>query len=81
MCCTRHKAKTFCLEVLARVLAWVGKQLHTALDKLNSTWYRFSLYCFTEISKWPNQTTGELLPVTYVGVPIDKNVLKQETWV
>ena len=81
MYCTRLKAKTLCLKVLARVLAWVGKQLHTALDKLNGTWYRFSLYCFTEISKWLNQTTGELLSVTCVGVPIDKNALKQETWV
>ena len=35
------KTKTFCLGILARVLAWVGKQLHTALDKLNGTWYRF----------------------------------------
>ena len=65
------KTKTFCLGILARVLAWVGKQLHTALDKLNGTWYRFLLYCFTEISRWPNQTMGELLPVTYVGVLID----------
>ena len=65
--------------MLTRVLAWVGKQLHVALDKLNGTWYRFSLYCFVEIAKWPNQTKGELLPVTYVGVPIDKNALKQET--
>ena len=81
MCCTRFKAKTFCLEVLTRVLAWVGKQLHAALDKLNNTWYRFLLYCFTEISRWPNKTMGELLPVTYVGLPIDKNTLKQETWV
>ena len=81
MCCTRLKAKTFCLGILARVLAWVGKQLHTALDKLNGTWYRFSLYCSTEISKWPNQTMGELLPVTYVGVPIDQDALQQETWV
>ena len=78
MCFARIKAKTFCLQVL--VLAWVGKQLHAALDKLNGTW-RFSLYCFAKISKWPNQTMLELLPVTYVGVPIDKNALKQETWV
>ena len=68
----------FCLGILARALAWLGKQLHTALDKLNGTWY---IYCFTEISKWPNQTMGELLPVTYIGVPIDRHVLRQETWV
>ena len=81
MCCTMLKTKTFCLGILARVLAWVGKQLHTALDKLNGTWYRFSLYCFTEISRWPNQTMGELLPVTYVGVLIERNASKQQTWV
>ena len=68
------------MGILARVLAWVGKQLHTALDKLNGTWYRL-LHCFTEISKWPNQTMEELLPVTYVEVPIDQNVLQQEKWV
>ena len=68
------------MGILARVLAWVGKQLHTALDELNGTWYRFLLYCFTEISKWANQM-GELLPVTYVGVLIDQNALQQETWV
>ena len=62
-------------------LALVGRQLHTALDKLNGTWYRFLLYCFIEISKWPNQTMGELLPVTYVGVLIDQHALQQETWV
>ena len=69
------------MGILARVLAWVGKQLHAALDKLNGTWYRFLLYCFIEISRWPNQTMGELLPVTYVGVPIDRDALQQETWV
>ena len=69
------------MGILARVLAWVGRQLHTALDKLNGTWYRFLLYCFIEISKWPNQTMGELLPVTYVGALIDRHALQQETWV
>ena len=64
------------LGILARVLAWVGKQLHTALDKLNGTWYGFLLYCFTEISKCSNQTMGELLPVTYVGVLINQHALK-----
>ena len=71
----------FCLGVLARVLACIGQQLHAALDKLNSTWYRFSLYCLIEISKWPNQTTGELTPVTPVGIPIDQHAQRQETWV
>ena len=75
------KIKTYCLGILARVLAWVGQQLNMALDKLNGTWYRFSLYCFTEISRWPNQTTGELLPVTYVGGPIKRYVPHRETWV
>ena len=69
------------MGILARVLAWVGKQLHTALDKLNGTWYRFLLYCFIEISRWPNQTMGELSSVTYVGVPINQDALQQETWV
>ena len=77
----RLKIKTYCLGILARVLAWVGQQLHAALDKLNGTWYRFSFYCFTEISRWPNQMTGELLPVTYVGGPIKGYVPCQETWV
>ena len=81
MCCNKIKIKTFCLGVLARVLACIGQQLHTALDKLNSTWYRFSLYCLTEISKWPNQTTGELLPVVHVGVSIGQHALRRETWV
>ena len=81
MCYTRLKTKTFCLGILARVLAWVGQQLHTALDKLNGTWYRFSLYCFTKISKWPNQTMGELLTVTYVGVPIKRHAPRREIWV
>ena len=81
MCCNKVKIKTFCLGILARALACIGQQLHMALDKLNGTWYKFSLYCFTEISKWPNQTTGELLPAAYVGGPIKQYVPCQETWV
>ena len=71
----------YCLGVLARVLACIGQRLHAALDKLNSTWYRFSLYCLTEISKWPNQTLGELLPVVHVGVLMGWHAPQQETWV
>ena len=81
MCSNRLKTKTFCLGILTRVLAGVGKQLHMALDKLNGTWSRFSLYCFAEISKWPNQTMGELMSATYVGVPIKQHAPRQETWV
>ena len=81
MCCTRFKAKKFCLEIVARRLAWTGEWLYKALDRLNRVWYRFSLYCFSEVDRWPNQTNGELLPITYVGPPIDSNALRQETWV
>ena len=38
-------------------------------------------YIVAEISKWPNQTMGELLPATYVGVPIKQHAPQQETWV
>ena len=75
MCCNKIKIKTFCLGVLARVLACIGQRLHAALDKLNSTWYRFLSYCLIEISKWLNQTTGELSPVTHVGISIDRHAL------
>ena len=81
MCCTTLNPKTFCLGIVTGILAWTGEWLHRALDRLNRTWYRFSLYCFSEIAKWPNQTTGELLPVVYVGPPVDFNALRQETWV
>ena len=81
MCCSKIKIKTFCLGVLARVLACIGQRLHTALDKLNSTWYRFSLYCLVKISRWPNQTTGELLLATYVGGSMKQYVPCCETWV
>ena len=81
MYCNKIKIKTFCLGILARLLAWIGKQLHAALDKLNSTWYRFLLYCLIEISKWPNQTMRELSPVTHIGVSIGRHALRQEKWV
>ena len=74
---TRLKLKHFAWGYLA----CLGQWLHTALDKLNSTWYRFSLYCLAEISRWPNQTTGELLPATYVGGSIKQYVPRRETWV
>ena len=81
MCYNRIEIKMYCLQAFATVLACIGKQLHSALDKLNSTWYRFSLYCFAEIAKWPNQTTGELLPVTQNGIPVGRRAPRQETWV
>ena len=77
LCTTQEEIRTLALlqekGPCTRLLAWIGKQLHTALNKLNSVWYRFLLYCFIEISKWPNQTTGELSPVTHVGVLVGQH--------
>ena len=58
MCCNKLKIKTFCLGILARVLACIGQQLHMALDKLNGTWYRFFiilLYRSIEVAKSDNR--------------------------
>ena len=79
MCCNQVEIKIYCLQAFATVLACIGKQLHSALDKLNNTWYRFSLYCFTEIARWPNETTGELLTVTQSNIPVSKRAPRQET--
>ena len=65
MCCTRQKVKLIHLEIISRVLAPVGRILHRALDRLNSIWYRFSVYCLNQLDRWPNQTTGELVKVKY----------------
>ena len=65
MCCTRQKVKLVSLGIISRVLASVGRILHRALDRLNSVWYRFSLYCLSQLDRWPNQTTGELVRVKY----------------
>ena len=81
MCCTKIEIKTYCLQAFAIVLAWIGKQLHTSLVKLNNIWYRFSLYSLAEIARWPNQTTGVLQPVAYSQVLVSKEMLRQETWV
>ena len=65
MCCTRQKVKLVGLGIISRVLALVGRILHRALDRLNLVWYRFSIYCLSQLDRWPNQTTGELIRVKY----------------
>ena len=55
MCCTEQRVKLFCLGILSRALAGVGRILHRNLDRLNSVWYRFSIYCLVQVSRWPNQ--------------------------
>ena len=81
MCLSKIEIKIFCLGVFARTLACIGRQLHTALDSLNSTWYRFALYSAAKVARWPNQTTGELLPITYHRVPTISENVTRETWV
>ena len=81
MCHNQLEVKRHCLQAIATVLACVGKQLHSALDRLNNTWYRFLLYCFAGIAKGPNKTTGELLTVTQSSIPVSKRAPRQETWV
>ena len=78
MCCTRQKAKLICLGTISRVLASVGRILHRALDRLNSVWYRFSVYCLNQLDRWPNQTTGELVRVNYAKMA---TASIRETWV
>ena len=78
MCCTIQKVKLVGLGIISRVLASVGKILHGALDRLNSVWYRFSLYCLSQLDRWPNQTTGELMRVKYTKMTMASNL---ETWV
>ena len=78
MCCTRQKVKLVGLGIISRVLAFVGKILHRALDRLNATWYRFSFYCLSQLDRWPNQTTGELMRVKYTRMTMASNL---ETWV
>ena len=78
MCCTKQKVKLVCLGIISRVLASVGRTLHRALDRLNSIWYRFSVYYLSQLDMWPNQTTGELIKVKYVKMT---TVSIHETWV
>ena len=78
MCCTGQKVKLVGLGIISRVLAIVGRFLHRALDRLNSVWYRFSLYCLSQLDRWPNQTTGELVRVKYTKMTTASNL---ETWV
>ena len=78
MCCTRQKVKLVGLEIISRVLASVGRTLHRAYDRLNSIWYRFSVYCLKQLDRWPNQTTGELIRVKYTKMT---TASIRETWV
>ena len=71
-------SKTTDVTIISRVLALVGRILHRALDRLNSVWYRFSLYCLSQLDRWPNQTTGELVRVKYTKMTMASNF---ETWV
>ena len=78
MCCTKQRVKLFCLGIISRTLVRVEGILQKNLDRLNFSWYGFSVYCLVQVAKWPNQTTGELVRVTYLGA-IRANV--RETWV
>ena len=78
MCCTEQRVKLLCLGILSRILAGVGGILHRNLDRLHSVWYRFSIYCLVQVSRWPNQATGELERVTYLRTT---RVNARETWV
>ena len=81
MCHTNIKTKVYCLQAFAIILAWMGRQLHASLDKLNSIWYRFSLYTLVEVARWPNQTTGALQPISKGEIPVNRRMPRQETWV
>ena len=78
MCCTEQRVKLFCLGIISRTLARVGGILHRNLDRLNSLWYRFSVYCLVQVARWPNETTRELVGVTYLGTT---RANARETWV
>ena len=65
MCCTEQGLNS-CLGIISRTLARVEGILHRNLDRLNFLWYRFSVYCLVQVARWPNQTTGELVRVTYL---------------
>ena len=78
MCCYEQRVKLVDLGIISRILATVGKVLHRALDRLHMVWYRFSLYCLSQLSRWPNQTTGELMRVRYIEM---KTASNSQTWV
>ena len=78
MCCDEQRVKLVGLGIISRILATVGKVLHRALDSLHTVWYRFSLYYLSQLSRWPNQTTGELMRVRYVEM---KTAGNSQTWV
>ena len=78
MCCDEQRVKLVGLGIISRILATVGKVLHRALDRLHTVWYRFSLYCLSQLSRWPNQTTGELMRVRYVEM---KMAGDSQTWI
>ena len=78
MCCNIQKVKLVGLGIISRILATVGKILHRALDRLHTIWYRFSFYCLSQLNRWPNQTTGELMRVKYTKMKMASNI---ETWV
>ena len=64
--CTVQRVKLFCMGVILRTLTRLEGILHRNLDRLNSLWYRFSMYSPAQVSRWPHQTTGELVRVTYL---------------
>ena len=78
MCCNKQRVKLVGLGIISRILATVGKVLHGALDRLRTVWYRFSLYCLSQLDRWPNQTTGELMRVKYTKMKTASNF---EAWV
>ena len=78
MCYNKQRVKLVGLGIISRILATVGKVLHRALDRLHTVWYRFSLYCLSQLGRWPNQTTGELTRVRYTEMKMASNF---ETWV
>ena len=78
MCYNKQRVKLVGLGIISRILATVGKVLHRALDRLHTVWYRFSLYCLSQLGRWPNQTTGKLTRVRYTEMKTASNF---ETWV
>ena len=72
------KVKLCCLVIISGVLAGMGEILHRSLDRLNSLWYRFSIYCLEQVARWPNQSMGELRRVTYTATA---GTSLKETWV
>ena len=78
MYCTEQRVELFSLGIISRTLARVGGILHRNLDRLNYLWYRFSVYCLVQVARLPNQTTEELVRVTYLRAT---RTNARETWV